>query len=68
MGIRDRLGPLAKIHAGGAPGKGSGIKIKPPVLPGAADSDKAGSLLDEALVGGLLNPKKKVKRTMNFSG
>ncbi|MHA6491899.1 type VI secretion system Vgr family protein [Pseudomonas borbori] len=62
------LGPLANINAGGSPGKGSGIGIKPPVLPGAADSDKAGSLLDEALVGGLLNPQKKVKRTMNFSG
>ena len=47
------LGPLAKINAGGAPGKGSGIKIKPPVLPGAADSDKAGSLLDEALLNSL---------------
>ncbi|SFI09764.1 type VI secretion system secreted protein VgrG [Pseudomonas guineae] len=62
------VGPMVKVNAGGAPGKGSGIKIKPPVLPGAADSDKAGNLLDEALVGGLLNPKKKVKRTMNFSG
>ena len=45
------LGPLAKINAGGAPGKGSGIKIKPPVLPGMADSDKAGSLLEHAQPG-----------------
>tara|TARA_R100001244_G_scaffold64117_3_gene53109 strand:+ start:6761 stop:7228 length:468 start_codon:yes stop_codon:yes gene_type:complete len=52
-------GPQAKINAGGAPGKGSGIGIKPPVLPGAADSDKAGNLLDEVLVGGLFNPKRK---------
>jgi type VI secretion system secreted protein VgrG len=61
-------GPIAKINAGGAPGKGSGIGIKPPVLPGAADSDKAGNLLDEALVGDLPTPKKKLQRTMNFSG
>jgi type VI secretion system secreted protein VgrG len=60
-------GPLVKINAGGAPGKGSGIKIKPPVLPGVADSDKAGSLLEQASAS-LLNPKKKMKRTMNFSG
>jgi len=59
-------GPIAKINAGGAAGKGSGFKIKPPVLPGAADSDKAGSLLDEALVGGLLNPNNKVKITMDL--
>ncbi|PKM24219.1 MAG: type VI secretion system tip protein VgrG [Gammaproteobacteria bacterium HGW-Gammaproteobacteria-13] len=62
------LAPLAKINAGGAPGKGSGIKIKPPVLPGAADSDKAGSLLDEALLNQLEQTKKKPKRTLNFSG
>ena len=41
-------GPMAKINAGGAAGKGSGIKIKPPVLPGAADSDKAGDVLEQA--------------------
>ena len=52
-------GPLAKINAGGSPGKGSRIKIKPPVLPGAADSDKAGSLLDQAL----LNELQKVEST-----
>ncbi|MEX6500728.1 type VI secretion system tip protein TssI/VgrG [Pseudomonas zhanjiangensis] len=40
-------GPLAKINAGGSPGKGSGIKIKPPVLPGAADSDLAGEVLEQ---------------------
>ena len=41
-------GPLARINAGGSPGKGSGIKIKSPVLPGIADSDQAGSLLEHA--------------------
>jgi type VI secretion system secreted protein VgrG len=61
-------GSIAKINAGGAAGKGSGIGIKPPLLPGAADSDKAGNLLDEALVGDLPTPKKKLQRTMNFSG
>ncbi|MGF0334030.1 type IV secretion protein Rhs [Ectopseudomonas toyotomiensis] len=60
-------GPLARINAGGSPGKGSGLKIKPPVLPGAADSDKAGSLLEQA-VGNALTPKAKPKRTLNFSG
>ncbi|MFP6861107.1 hypothetical protein, partial [Pseudomonas sp.] len=62
------VGPQAKINAGGAPGKGSGIKIKPPVLPGAADSDKAGNLLDEALLNQLEQTKKKPKRMLNFSG
>jgi type VI secretion system secreted protein VgrG len=61
-------GPLAKINAGGAPGKGTGIKIKPPVLPGAADRDKAGNLLDEALINALAASKAKPKRTLNFSG
>ncbi|WP_439886812.1 type VI secretion system tip protein TssI/VgrG [Pseudomonas sp. MBLB4123] len=61
-------GPLAKLNAGGAPGKGSGIKIKPPVLPGAADSDQAGNLLDEALLNRLEQTKKKPKRMLNFSG
>jgi type VI secretion system secreted protein VgrG len=62
------IGPQAKINAGGAPGKGSGIGIKPPVLPGAADSDNAGNLLDEALLNQLEQTKKKPKRMLNFSG
>ena len=61
------LGPLAKINAGGAPGKGSGIKIKPPVLPGAADSDKAGSLLDEALVNSLQKTENQSQAFFLFS-
>ncbi|WAJ37727.1 type VI secretion system tip protein TssI/VgrG [Pseudomonas sp. GOM7] len=60
-------GPLARLNAGGSPGKGSGLKIKPPVLPDAADSDKAGSLLEQALANELM-PKAKPKRTLNFSG
>jgi type VI secretion system secreted protein VgrG len=62
-------GPLAKINAGGSPGAGSGIAITPPVLPDAADSDKAGSLLDPALLNApqeLL--KHQPKRMINFSG
>ncbi len=61
-------GPLARINAGGAPGKGSGIKIKPPVLPGVADSDKAGSLLEQALPGEAGSLLRKRKRSLNFSG
>ncbi|AHL74116.1 type IV secretion protein Rhs [Stutzerimonas stutzeri] len=41
-------GPLVKINAGGALGKGSGTKIKPPVLPGAAEKDEAGDVLKQA--------------------
>ncbi len=61
-------GPLARINAGGAPGKGSGIKIKPPVLPGVADSDKAGSLLEQAMPGEADSLLRKRKRSLNFSG
>ena len=60
-------GPLARINAGGAPGKGSGIKIKPPVRPGMADTDKTGRLLEQASASPL-KPKQNVKRMMNFSG
>ena len=41
-------GATIKINSGGAPGKGSGISILPPVIPWAADQDKAGNLLDRA--------------------
>ncbi|MDX1725010.1 MAG: type VI secretion system tip protein TssI/VgrG [Pseudomonas sp.] len=61
-------GPLAKINAGGAAGKGSGIGIKPPVLPGAADSDKAGDVLEQAQGNELLSTPTKRKRMLNFSG
>jgi len=37
-------GPLVKANAGGAPGSGSGIGIKPPLQPGAADRDLPGAL------------------------
>ncbi|MPS55761.1 MAG: type VI secretion system tip protein VgrG, partial [Pseudomonas sp.] len=61
-------GPLARINAGGAPGKGSGIKIKSPVRPGMADDDKAGSLLEQALPGEADSLLRKRKRSLNFSG
>jgi len=54
-------GPIAKLNAGGSPGSGSGIAILPPVLPGAADRDKAGNLLDEAL----LNSPGKIENKAN---
>jgi len=41
-------GANIKINSGGAAGKGSGIQILGPVLPGAADKDKAGNLLETA--------------------
>ena len=52
------VGPVIKINAGGSAGSGTGIGIKPPVLPGAADKDKAGSLMDQALLNA---PPEKVK-------
>jgi len=57
------VGPVVKINAGGSPGSGTGIGIKPPTLPGAADKDKAGSLMDEALVN---TPPEKVKPTFDY--
>ncbi|POR63023.1 type VI secretion system tip protein VgrG [Pseudomonas syringae pv. pisi] len=44
------IGPIAKVNAGGSAGNGTGIGIKPPRLPGVVDKDKAGSLMDPALV------------------
>ncbi|WIE50470.1 type VI secretion system tip protein VgrG [Pseudomonas sp. GM17] len=49
------VGPVVKINAGGSAGSGTGIGIKIPGLPGAADADKAGSLMEEALA----NPAKE---------
>lgn len=42
------VGPMVKINAGGSPGNGSGIAIKPPRQPGMVDADKAGNLLEQA--------------------
>ncbi len=57
------VGPVIKINAGGSAGSGTGIGIKPPVLPGAADADKAGSLMDQALMNA---PAEKVKPTVDY--
>jgi type VI secretion system secreted protein VgrG len=42
-------GPLARLNAGGSPGKGSGNVSMLPVLPLPADMDKAGKLLERAV-------------------
>ncbi|MFC2971585.1 type VI secretion system tip protein TssI/VgrG, partial [Azotobacter bryophylli] len=41
-------GATIRINSGGAPGSGSGIQILGPLIPGAADTDRAGNLLDSA--------------------
>ena len=41
-------GATIKMNSGGAPGKGTGIGIVLPTIPGAADADKAGNLLERA--------------------
>lgn len=41
-------GPNVKVNSGGGPGSGSGIKILGPLLPGVADKDKPGQLLQGA--------------------
>ncbi|MEE5129840.1 type VI secretion system tip protein TssI/VgrG [Pseudomonas alliivorans] len=63
------VGPIVKVNAGGSAGNGTGIGIKPPVLPGVVDKDKAGSLMDQALVNSSEEQmKRKPKRMLNFSG
>ncbi|WXL24752.1 type VI secretion system tip protein VgrG [Ectopseudomonas mendocina] len=42
-------GATVNVNSGGAPGVGSGIQILGPVVPGAADKDKPGSLLTPAI-------------------
>jgi type VI secretion system secreted protein VgrG len=61
-------GPLAKINAGGAPGVGSGARIKSPLLPKMADADKTGSLLEQGSASERVSAPRKHKRTLNFSG
>ncbi|MDA7086918.1 type VI secretion system tip protein VgrG [Pseudomonas sp. SA3-5] len=43
-------GATIKINSGGGPGAGSGIAIKPPIIPNAADQDSAGELTQQALL------------------
>ncbi|MCC6075355.1 type VI secretion system tip protein TssI/VgrG [Pseudomonas sp. GCM10022188] len=42
------VGAQVRVNAGGSPGTGTGIGIKAPVLPGMADKDKGGALLEQA--------------------
>ncbi|WDH22760.1 type VI secretion system tip protein VgrG [Pseudomonas chlororaphis] len=60
------VGPVVKINAGGSPGSGTGIGIKIPGLPGVADADKAGSLMEEALLNAIPE-KAKPKAFFVFS-
>uniref|UniRef100_UPI003CE79489 type VI secretion system Vgr family protein n=1 Tax=Pseudomonas sp. TWP3-1 TaxID=2804631 RepID=UPI003CE79489 len=60
------VGPVVKINAGGSAGSGTGIGIKPPVLPGAADKDKAGSLMDQAIANAPEEPKPKTKYLLSL--
>ena len=62
------VGPQVRVNAGGSPEAGSGIGIKAPVRPGAADKDKAGNLLDDAQLNRLAPGKPRAKRMLNFSG
>jgi len=61
------FGPLAKINAGGSPGSGSGIALKSPLQPGAADADKAGGPMNEALANQPLERTIDRPRMVNFS-
>ena len=49
-------GATIKMNSGGGPGSGSGLKILAPVIPWAADSDRAGNLLDRAIAGEKVMP------------
>ncbi|MCC6074543.1 DUF2345 domain-containing protein, partial [Pseudomonas sp. GCM10022188] len=49
------VGAQVRVNAGGSPGTGTGIGIKAPVLPGAADQDTAGELLESSQPGLLSN-------------
>ncbi|MEO9332219.1 type VI secretion system tip protein VgrG [Ectopseudomonas guguanensis] len=53
-------GATIKMNSGGGPGSGSGLKILMPVIPGMADSDRAGSLLERVTAGKKLTPPKGI--------
>jgi type VI secretion system secreted protein VgrG len=54
-------GATIKINSGGAPGKGTGIGILPPVIPWAADQDKAGDKPQLALANTQLQIARKAR-------
>ncbi|HWV10345.1 MAG TPA: type VI secretion system tip protein VgrG [Pseudomonas sp.] len=53
-------GATIKMNSGGGAGSGSGLKILLPVIPGMADSDRAGNLLERATAGTKLTPPKGI--------
>jgi type VI secretion system secreted protein VgrG len=55
-------GATVKINSGGGPGKGSGIQIQAPVLPNAADRDKAGAKPQLALANSQLLMVRKARQ------
>jgi len=54
-------GATIKMNSGGGPGKGSGIGILPPVIPWAADKDKAGEKPQLALANTQLHIARKAR-------
>ncbi len=55
-------GATIKMNSGGAPGKGTGIGILPPVIPWAADKDKAGEKPQLALANVQLQMARKARQ------
>ncbi|MDM8348549.1 type VI secretion system tip protein VgrG [Pseudomonas sp. sp1636] len=55
-------GANIKMNSGGSPGKGTGIKIKLPVIPNAADQDKAGAKPQLALANSQLLMARKARQ------
>ncbi|MNG13836.1 hypothetical protein D3C84_975410 [compost metagenome] len=54
-------GATIKMNSGGGPGKGKGIAILPPVIPWAADQDKAGEKPQLALANTQLQIARKAR-------
>jgi type VI secretion system secreted protein VgrG len=55
-------GATIKLNSGGAPGAGSGIQIKPPIIPNAADQDRAGQKPQLALANTQLQMARKARQ------
>lgn len=55
-------GATIKINSGGAPGVGTGIGIVLPIIPGAADADKAGEKPQLALANVQLQMARKARQ------
>lgn len=61
------VGPLARLNAGGAPGKGSGIALQLPQPPGDTREEAAGDANQRALANSLEREDAKPQRKLNFS-